>query len=303
MTGTLRSRIAEQWGRSASRAWLVRCGGLWLACALLVLALSACGGGGEGDGGGGGEGQEGPLYDELRACDVLTSGYFAGRVQARDEIRACYEQCLLELSCDELREGFCDPLSEPGEACERECDPRFACADGGEAYERERCDGLWQCQDGSDEDGCESVMPPPEVFLCESGMGESSPQSAVCDGRAECADGSDEQDCEYFYCDDGAPVHVDAVCDRVSDCFDNSDESGCPEPEPYLCEDGFPLNADDVCDGNPECQYGEDELDCPGEDSFRCGDGRDIPLKMRCDLQDDCDDSSDEDGCARLSCL
>ena len=263
------------------------------AFGLLAGCGSSSGGGGGGDNG---------LQDRLVECGALSSGYYDGIVLVREEIRDCYEGCLDALPCSELSEAFCDPTSPPADGCERQCDPRFACADGGEAYERERCDGIGQCQDGSDEDGCDSVVAPPGVFLCASGMGEWIEDTSLCDGTEHCMDGSDEQGCTYFYCDDGQAKSIDAECNGEFECFDGSDEQDCPAPTPFVCDNGFEITDDDVCDGNAECQYGEDELDCPGQETFRC-DGRDVPLMLRCDSQDDCEDGADEKECAESLCV
>lgn len=290
----------EQALQARKRAPTLLCA--WILATWAIAALHAgCGSGGSGEGTSGGEGS-GQLYDRLVACRAMTPGYFDGQVPVQDELADCYAACLVELECDELRLAICNSTNEPGQACVRACDPPFTCVDGTEIYERERCDGVWQCQDQSDEQGCESVMPAPGVFLCSEEPGRWIPDTGVCDGIGQCPGDTDEEDCTYFTCGDGEVAHVDARCNDWPECFDGSDERDCPPPEPFACDNGFEITVDDVCDGNAECQYGEDELDCPGQEGFRCNDGRMIPLMLRCDNDENCDDGSDEEGCGRLSC-
>lgn len=89
----------------------------------------------------------------------------------------------------------------------------FRCLDGGCLSMAGRCNGVTQCNDGSDENGCNSPAP---AFLgvsgeCPSGLGlafgesndvnfrchdgSCTERAALCNGHNNCADGSDESHC------------------------------------------------------------------------------------------------------------
>jgi len=92
-----------------------------------------------------------------------------------------------------------------------------------------RCNGISDCADGSDENGCTKTG-----FKCRT-VDQFVDFTLRCDGRQDCPDGSDETpDCKLTAsCKDGTKIAVGAVCNKTPDCVDGSDES--VECAPFAC--------------------------------------------------------------------
>uniref|UniRef100_A0A3Q3B493 Si:dkey-88l16.3 n=1 Tax=Kryptolebias marmoratus TaxID=37003 RepID=A0A3Q3B493_KRYMA len=178
------------------------------------------------------------------------------------------------------------------------------------------CDGEPDCQDGSDEEGCESRC----KFQCSHGK-KCVPQEQVCDGRNDCQDGSDEKSCSVptcaknqYRCASGHCVSEAFKCDGYPDCRDHSDEMYCPRPPrcpPELrCPNSHEcLQKEWLCDGEEDCKDGSDEKNCNSPPAkcrkyqFQCGDSSQcIPLSWRCDGKEDCSNGIDEDKCSHRKC-
>lgn len=192
---------------------------LRVTAASLVLVLGACK---SSDGGSVGD----QFTEKLQSCGFLTPGEVRSQPEGSGpayEFDNCLSRCVIELTCDELGDVYCG--TEAGDTlrvqCFEECDTERTCGDGGTYNASARCDYFSDCDDGSDEAGC-------DFFECADG--DLLPPDWECDGEVDCEGGEDEANCptpEMFTCGNGEQVPETFRCDFEVDCEDGSDEAGC----------------------------------------------------------------------------
>uniref|UniRef100_H2ZGI1 Peptidase S1 domain-containing protein n=1 Tax=Ciona savignyi TaxID=51511 RepID=H2ZGI1_CIOSA len=112
-----------------------------------------------------------------------------------------------------------------------------------------RCDGVTQCNDGSDEVDCNCNDL--NRFRCRSG-GKCLTMSHVCDGHNDCPENSDEDSCSTYI-----PQQLPAY-----EVMLNLSAPGNCTAAQLSCYDYSCVPKSSWCDGNDDCPDGSDEMNC-----------------------------------------
>uniref|UniRef100_A0AAG5DRM1 Sortilin-related receptor n=1 Tax=Anopheles atroparvus TaxID=41427 RepID=A0AAG5DRM1_ANOAO len=177
-----------------------------------------------------------------------------------------------------------------------------------------KCDGVNDCEDHSDEQGCSDT----ERTTTNGTTGQQGTPSTV-PTRSPPPTRRKDRTCglHEFRCDSGTCISKRFVCDSYRDCPRGEDEENCPvhklcNNNNFRCRtDGMCLPMDRLCNGVQDCADGSDEecnfkpnasatsdKNCTSNPGVFPCDNTCFALTVQCDNKPDCYDGTDEENCA-----
>ncbi|KAK6167360.1 hypothetical protein SNE40_021407 [Patella caerulea] len=172
-----------------------------------------------------------------------------------------------------------------------------------------RCDTFADCEDGNDEQDCETHICPENFIKCDNHF--CIARYNECNFVDDCGDNSDEIRCKRrecftteFRCNNSQCIPMSYLCDQQVDCKDGTDEEPNNCELHFRCPNGLYVNRARVCDGFVDCHFTHlDEAqcgDCPTT-QFKCNNNRCIDEANICDGKCDCKSCEDENNCTLAS--
>lgn len=218
---------------------------------------------------------------------------------------ACLALAVFACESKPLDPGDAAPSAPFDMACSAK---RYTCIDRSVITIWWVCDGVPDCLQGEDEEGCPNKCPvpalddlgPTEDGDC-AGTGEKFVECGLLDSPliAACWDDYQAAQCQLgCYEEASCGELLDNLCTPIATPSLDRCLNEC-SAMPFFCENEARIPSNWECDGEADCPSGEDEVGCP---SFTCATGQAIDPGWVCDDFPDCPGGEDELGCSPILC-